>query len=199
VNFFSVYGHEGKHVVDTPSLGLPADERIRCVECCVQSDRGLNFQHRSSKGAIMNLKILLVSFDGRINRAKFWLAMLIFVGFGIAVGIVSGILMAISFYVGIAFYAIAAIIGLIAGVAVGVKRLHDRGKSGLWLVLFYLVPIALQAIALFSGSETIGTLLYLIASAISIWMIVELGCLRGTVGPNKYGRDPLEAGAAATA
>jgi uncharacterized membrane protein YhaH (DUF805 family) len=140
----------------------------------------------------MDLKTLLTSFDGRINRAKFWLAMLIFVGYGIVVGIVSGILIAISFYVGIAFYAVAAIIGLILGVAVGVKRLHDRDKSGVWLVLFYLVPIALQGLAIFSGSETIGMLLNLIAAAISIWMIVELGCLRGTVGPNQYGPDPLE-------
>jgi uncharacterized membrane protein YhaH (DUF805 family) len=164
----------------------------------LSSHRGLNF-NTDPQRAIMGIKNLLLSFDGRINRAKFWLAMLIFVGFGIVVGIVSGILIAISFYIGIAFYAIAAIIGLIAGVAVGVKRLHDRGKSGLWLVLFYLVPITLQAIALFSGSETIGMLLNLVAFAISIWMIVELGCLRGTVGPNKYGRDPLEAGAAVTA
>jgi uncharacterized membrane protein YhaH (DUF805 family) len=25
-----------------------------------------------------------------------------------------------------------------------------------------------------------------------LWLFIELGLLRGTVGPNKYGRDPLE-------
>jgi uncharacterized membrane protein YhaH (DUF805 family) len=37
--------------------------------------------------------------------------------------------------------------------------------------------------------------LSLVAFAISIWGFVELGCLRGTDGPNTYGPDPLEAGA----
>ena len=49
--------------------------------------------------------------------------------------------------------------------ALGVKRWHDRGKSGWWM-LINLVP--------YLGG---------------IWSFVECGCLRGTVGPNKYGHD----------
>jgi uncharacterized membrane protein YhaH (DUF805 family) len=30
------------------------------------------------------------------------------------------------------------------------------------------------------------------AFALSIWGLVEIGFLRGTVGPNQYGPDPLE-------
>jgi uncharacterized membrane protein YhaH (DUF805 family)/TM2 domain-containing membrane protein YozV len=30
------------------------------------------------------------------------------------------------------------------------------------------------------------------AMAISVWALIELGCLRGTVGPNRFGPDPLE-------
>ncbi len=29
--------------------------------------------------------------------------------------------------------------------------------------------------------------------AVTVWIIVELGCLRGTQGPNRFGSDPLEA------
>ena len=29
--------------------------------------------------------------------------------------------------------------------------------------------------------------------AVTVWVIVELGCLRGTQGPNRFGSDPLEA------
>jgi len=29
--------------------------------------------------------------------------------------------------------------------------------------------------------------------AVTVWVIVELGCLRGTQGPNRFGPDPLEA------
>ena len=28
---------------------------------------------------------------------------------------------------------------------------------------------------------------------VALWFFVELGCLRGTVGPNRYGPDPLAA------
>jgi uncharacterized membrane protein YhaH (DUF805 family) len=41
-------------------------------------------------------------------------------------------------------------------------------------------------------SITIAGVLGLIAFAIGVWAFVELGCLRGTIGPNRYGSDPLE-------
>ena len=50
--------------------------------------------------------------------------------------------------------------------AIAVKRLHDRNKSARWLILLF-VPI-------------VGAL----------WMLVELGFLRGTRGINKWGDDP---------
>lgn len=151
------------------------------------------------KGAIMDLKSLLFSFDGRINRAKWWLAVLIYVIAAIVVTIIASIVTAIVPIVGIVLFVIYGIVALISGIAVGVKRLHDRGKSGLWLLVFYLVPGALSGIGMFSGSEAIYMLLSLIGTGISIWMLVELGCLRGTVGPNEYGPDPLEGtGVAAT-
>jgi len=49
----------------------------------------------------------------------------------------------------------------------GVKRCHDRDKSG-WWILLSVVPV-------------IGW----------IWAIIELGCLKGADGPDRYGPDPL--------
>jgi uncharacterized membrane protein YhaH (DUF805 family) len=40
--------------------------------------------------------------------------------------------------------------------------------------------------------ENMGFVLHLVGFAITVWAFVELGCLRGTVGPNQYGPDPLE-------
>ena len=37
-----------------------------------------------------------------------------------------------------------------------------------------------------------AVVLGLASLAISIWGLVELGFLRGTVGPNQYGPDPLQ-------
>ena len=51
-------------------------------------------------------------------------------------------------------------------IAVGAKRCHDRAKSG-WFMLIFAIPV------------------------LALWPLIELGLLRGTVGPNRYGPDPL--------
>jgi uncharacterized membrane protein YhaH (DUF805 family) len=37
----------------------------------------------------------------------------------------------------------------------------------------------------------VGFVPHLASFAITVWAFVELGCLRGTVGPNRFGPDPL--------
>lgn len=69
------------------------------------------------------------------------------------------------------------------------KRLHDRDKSGWWLLLFFLGPVILAAVAMLG--DTIARVCEIAAPVISVWMIVELGCRPGTAGPNRYGPDPL--------
>jgi uncharacterized membrane protein YhaH (DUF805 family) len=63
-------------------------------------------------------------------------------------------------------YGVVWLIFLWPGLALGVKRCHDRDKTG-WFLLIGLIPI-------------IG----------AIWLLVELGFLDGTQGPNKYGPSP---------
>ena len=123
----------------------------------------------------------LFSFDGRLNRAKFWL---ILIATDIAVFVLLGILVAVtggsmtmgedgsmpSMGGGVIGNLVALVIFVAAvwiGLAVGVKRYHDRGKSG-WWVLIVLVPV-------------IG----------GLWYLIECGFLRGTIGPNAYGPDPV--------
>jgi uncharacterized membrane protein YhaH (DUF805 family) len=150
---------------------------------------------------------LLFSYAGRINRGKYWLAVLIYVAISIVVaglgfimlgdsileladesadeGMIVGVM---SKGIGFALLMLVIYIPMIvSGVFVGIKRLHDRDKSGWWLLLFYLVP------ALLNELSNASFLFSLASFAISIWAFVELGCLRGTVGPNKYGPDPLAA------
>jgi uncharacterized membrane protein YhaH (DUF805 family) len=122
---------------------------------------------------------LLFSFDGRINRAKFWLVAL---AANVVVLVLFGILMAATGMsigpdgtptmgsAGIVGGVIAAVLYIALlwiGLALGVKRYHDRNKSG-WWVLIIFVPV-------------IG----------GLWYLIEAGFLRGTVGPNQYGPDPL--------
>jgi uncharacterized membrane protein YhaH (DUF805 family) len=142
---------------------------------------------------------LLFTFRGRINRAKFWLAALVY----IVVTIVGGIVASVSGSDAVAALANGAVnlVTFVSGLFVAMKRLHDRDKSGWWLVLFYFAPSILFgvgiALAVFgwvgdtSGMGRIGVLFLAAGLAVGIWAFVELGCLRGTVGPNRYGPDPL--------
>ena len=43
------------------------------------------------------------------------------------------------------------------------------------------------------STSGLGILLWLISTALSTWAFVELGCLRGTIGPNRFVPDPLQA------
>jgi uncharacterized membrane protein YhaH (DUF805 family) len=147
----------------------------------------------------MDLGNLLFSFRGRINRAKYWLAILIF----ILVSILAGIIGFVSGSEGLATTLSSAVslVTFVSGILVGIKRLHDRDKSGWWLLLFYIAPGILLGVGMVSaffglaeesaGAGMTGLLFSLAGLAIFIWAFVELGCLRGTVGSNKYGPDPL--------
>jgi len=100
------------------------------------------------------------NFSGRARRAEFWnfilinvliycvLAMLIFAG--------------TAFGVLIVIYALGV---LIPSLAVRVRRMHDLGKSG-WYILVSLIPV-------------VGI----------VWMLVLL-CTAGEEGTNEYGPDP---------
>jgi uncharacterized membrane protein YhaH (DUF805 family) len=134
---------------------------------------------------------LFFKFDGRINRGKFWIAALVYAVLDLTLVIIGYLLDENG-----AFQAINGMLGiviLISAIAVGIKRLHDRNKSGWYLLLFYLLPgILLGAGLMFpERSNIVATVLALLAFAISIWAFVELGCLRGTIGVNPYGPDPV--------
>jgi uncharacterized membrane protein YhaH (DUF805 family) len=134
---------------------------------------------------------LLFTFQGRINRAKMWLFVLIW-----ACAILLGV--ALIFMAGqlsktagtpIALLFLPILLAMfVALFATGIKRLHDRGYSGWMIILFYVVPGVLESI----GRSQQGWILPAIAFAISVWSFVELFVLRGTVGPNEYGPDPLD-------
>jgi uncharacterized membrane protein YhaH (DUF805 family) len=138
----------------------------------------------------MNFFNLLFSYEGRINRAKWWLAVLIYV----IASVVAGVLLIVPL-LGIILAIVVYLAVVVSSIMVGIKRLHDRNKSGWWLLLFIGGPIVLAgaqfAIDPDMEGSALGLLFGLASFAISVWAFVELGCLRGTVGPNQYGPDPL--------
>jgi uncharacterized membrane protein YhaH (DUF805 family) len=74
--------------------------------------------------------------------------------------------------------------------ATAVKRLHDRNKSGWWIVPFFIAPILLSKVGDWLGDSYPADFLMLVLIALSLWGFVEMLCLRGTTGPNRFGPDP---------
>jgi uncharacterized membrane protein YhaH (DUF805 family) len=75
-------------------------------------------------------------FSGRAQRAEYWF----FVLFNIIIYVVLGILDQMVLGRGPILVPAYALVVLIPGIAVSVRRLHDIGKSGWWLLIGF-VPI----------------------------------------------------------
>ena len=120
------------------------------------------------------------SFSGRARRTEYWMFFLVYFVIALVIGVVEGLLSIGGYLTGI-----FALVHLLPSLGVTVRRLHDTGRSGWWILLFYAVPMVLNA----TGSP----ILSVVSLAISVWMFVELGCLKGTAGPNRFGPDPLAA------
>ena len=164
----------------------------------------------------MPLTQLLFSFKGRINRKPWWLASL---GAGFTASLLSAILEALARssgetivnpvthqfeptgIFGLAISLIALANAWIA-FALSAKRLHDRDRTGWWLLwqlLVILLAVFLTVVA-FAVPKEQGPVWYALAGAavlvafiISVWLFVQIGFLRGTQGPNRFGPDPLGA------
>jgi len=105
----------------------------------------------------------LLSFNGRACRSQYWL---FYVLPSLIIGVVVAFLDAAIASGSGTLSSLYALIALWPSLAVGVKRCHDRDMSGWWLLLL-LIPL-------------VG----------AIWGFIVLGCLRGTVGDNRFGPDP---------
>jgi uncharacterized membrane protein YhaH (DUF805 family) len=137
----------------------------------------------------MDLIDLLFGFQGRIGRGQFWVTILIFFFAALIVAAVHYALQ--SFYFTLAVAVIACGPAFICVIAAGIKRLHDRNRSSVWLLVFYPVPPIVLTAANLIESGVIQTVLSFVGFLSLIWTVIELGCLRGTVAGNRYGPDPV--------
>jgi uncharacterized membrane protein YhaH (DUF805 family) len=144
-----------------------------------------------------------LNFRGRLRRLDFAFFFAVFIaGMMAAVMLArvsSGIPNPFSALLGIVVFAI--VVALVIGFfATGVRRLHDRDYSGWMIVIFYVIPLIIGS-EVGDGKTRIGFRFHIgfeegwliptISTFILIWAIVELFVLRGIIGPNRYGPDPL--------
>ena len=77
------------------------------------------------------------------------------------------------------------------------RRFHDRNKGAIWALPFLLAYIAaigasvLGWVGLDTPPTPPGLVIGMVETVLLFWILIELGCLRGTPGANRYGADPL--------
>ncbi|MCW5722601.1 MAG: DUF805 domain-containing protein [Devosia sp.] len=152
---------------------------------------------------------LLTTTEGRIGRKQWWLGVLALIIISIAISIVLGI---VSFGNATFMAWAAVLINLVLiwpSYCIGLKRRHDRGNDGTDLKILIGASIVLNLLQASGIGVTMvdngGILmpmpaiwlgvLNLIFAVFAIYMLVQLGFLRGTAGANRYGPDPLDGAA----
>ena len=157
---------------------------------------------------------MFTGFEGRINRAKWWLGAIILLVVGVIIAMILSAILGASMWGGatvapdgtitydLSVLRLAAIAQLITFVIVvypwlslTTKRLNDRDRPRA-LAYVFLLPSVLSILVGLLGLATMTSIAWLttlITLAIGIWALVELGILKGTTGPNANGPDPLGA------
>jgi uncharacterized membrane protein YhaH (DUF805 family) len=144
----------------------------------------------------MSIPGILFSFNGRIGRGGFWLTVVVSMVLSIAALLVASMLFGELYslvdvngqplpldpppapdQIGDVIMNPAAWIAYLIGVvpamwvslAGSVKRLHDRGKSGWWYLLMFVLSFVIVGF---------------------FWWLIELGFLEGDEGDNRFGPPP---------
>ena len=122
---------------------------------------------------------LFLSLNGRIGRGKWWLATIILTIVIIILTLIMTVILADTIAanldpltgipsLGTLFLIyIPSLLSIWPSICISGKRYHDRNKSAWWLMIAFIPLIG------------------------AIWMLVELGFLKGTEGSNDFGSDPL--------
>jgi uncharacterized membrane protein YhaH (DUF805 family) len=109
-------------------------------------------------------------FRGRAPRRDYWFFMLFYLLISSMLMVIDSIIGRFDARAGIGLFSgLFTLAMLLPALGVAVRRLHDTGRSGWWLLLG-LVPV-------------LGTLVLLV-----------FALQRGTAGPNAHGPDPLATG-----
>jgi uncharacterized membrane protein YhaH (DUF805 family) len=132
---------------------------------------------------------VFTSFQGRINREPFWIAC------GILAAVELASQWAASRIQGDELGTVLDLAFTYPEFAIAVKRAHDRNLSPWLVALFFAVNVALDLFTLLNGAididNPINMTVVLPFALLALVLIVELGCRRGTDGPNRFGPDPL--------
>ena len=174
----------------------------------------------------MNWTWYLFRFDGRINRALFWQALLIVALLASLLGLTGEAIRVLngqrSFTSTLTFSLDFALDDLFKVVdprayrllpsadrstlvlkafgislflwiylATAIKRLHDRDRSGWWIVPFFVAAGLFNQFSDLLPDSYWARAFDLVVEILWLWGLVEMFGLRGSLGSNRFGPDPL--------
>jgi uncharacterized membrane protein YhaH (DUF805 family) len=147
----------------------------------------------------MDLAALFLSAKGRISRKSFWIGVGLLVGWSILVFVVLWTLLGprliqnfLGRLVGFPF----TLLTIYFAYNLAAKRFNDRARP---IINAKAVAVLMATKALLDLFRITGDLhaqnfldqLFVLAgTGIALWYFIELGLMRGTVGPNPHGEDP---------
>jgi uncharacterized membrane protein YhaH (DUF805 family) len=143
----------------------------------------------------MSWVYLFTSFEGRISRQAFWIAFAVFIAIEIAISLSGGD--------DARWTTVLDLVLTYPQLAVCAKRGYDR-NTPIWIVgLFFAVGAAFDVLLLggwitsadMANPPPLMLALLIPYAVFGLALIIDLGFRRGTVGPNRYGPDPLETSA----
>lgn len=139
----------------------------------------------------MDWVYLLSSFEGRISRKTFWIAIAVLI-----VAELAGYLIAQALQ-GDRLSAIVDLAFVYPEFAIAAKRAHDRDLP-IWILIVFFgggaVLDLLTVLELSGGNDQPSLMSLMIAvpfTVLLVALLIELGFRRGTIGPNQYGPDPV--------
>lgn len=142
----------------------------------------------------------MLDFSGRTGVVDYWrlqrpLLLVMVAGIVIAMGVLLSPAPHLLALLGLPVIVFA----LIATLALVVRRLDDRGRSGWWILIFQGAPILAGAVTDAAGPDVDLTspgaawailALLLAGLGVAIWGFVEIGLRRGQPLDNRFGRPP---------
>jgi uncharacterized membrane protein YhaH (DUF805 family) len=168
----------------------------------------------------------MLAVEGRISRSKWWAGIMISFAVTIAASLLIGSLITAfaSMYPGLeenlknpdwrnspeaqslilkltlwlVIPMLLLALALWSFIALGVKRLHDRGLST-WLILVVILPFLFLLFVSdpeqkLGWSSSVIRIAQVLCMASVIWSILQFGIFKGEIGPNRNGPDPLAGG-----
>ncbi|ODT47698.1 DUF805 domain-containing protein [Devosia sp. 63-57] len=151
----------------------------------------------------MDIKSMFLASSGRISRRTWWFGTLMLIAASLVINLVLALVgLGVSSWMPLIVY----LLMIYPAYNLGLKRRHDRDNPGqdyLILLAGSAVFTILQSLGIGYSPVDLGngfvgmmpdlwmSLLQLAFAIFGIYMLVQLGFLKGTTGDNSYGPDPL--------